>query len=119
MRQQISSRARTRHQVLQMRSVQRGNRQHHAVHQLHCSHAFEGLSALGRMVHQIRERGIDSARLRADLRREGGLEHEDVLLPARRLQLRPVVDVQQHRGILRDRDDGSPRRADPSWLIRR
>ncbi|CAK9795440.1 hypothetical protein ANTPLA_LOCUS372 [Anthophora plagiata] len=102
--------------MLQMRTVQRGSRQHHAVHQLHRSHASEGVSTLGRMVHQIRQRGLDSSRLRADVRGKGGLEHEDVLLPARWLQLCPDVHVQQQPHGPRDHDGGPP---GVSWLIRR
>ncbi|KYM99580.1 hypothetical protein ALC62_09689 [Cyphomyrmex costatus] len=68
---------------------------------------------------QIRQRRIDSAGLRATVRRERGLEHEDVLLPAGWLQFRAVVDiVEQH--VLRPSDlagglRGVPK---PSWLIR-
>lgn len=71
------------------------------------------------MVYQIRQRRIDSARLRAPVRGERGLEHEDILLPAGWLQFRPVVDsVEQH--VLRPSDlaggpYGVPK---PSWLIR-
>lgn len=75
---------------------------------------------LGRMVHQIRQRGIDGARLRGSLRGEGGLEHEDVLLPAGRLQFRPFVDSVERR-VLRpgDHADGPRGLPKPSWLIRR
>ncbi|CAK9824434.1 hypothetical protein ANTRET_LOCUS2607, partial [Anthophora retusa] len=108
-----NSRVSTRYQMLQMRTVQRGSRQHHAVHQLHRSHASEGVSTLGRMVHQIRQRGLDSSRLCADVRGKGGLEHEDVLLPARWLQLRPDVHVQQQLRGPRDHDGDPP---GVSWL---
>lgn len=112
-------RSRTRYQMLQMRTIQRGSRQHHAMHQLHRPHAFEGMSTVGRVVHQIRQRRIDSTRLRADMCGKGGLEHEDVLLPAGRLQFRTFVDVQQHSRHPRCLDGGSPRRTNSSWLIRR
>lgn len=71
------------------------------------------------MVHQIRQRRIDGARLRAPLHGERALEHENVLLSAGWLQFRPVVDsVEQH--VLRPSDlaggpHGVPK---PSWLIR-
>lgn len=45
-----------------------------------------------------------------------GLEHDDVLLPAGRLQLGPIVRVQQQPRDRRDHD-GAPPCA--SWLIRR
>lgn len=70
------------------------------------------------MVHQIRQRRIDRAGLRAPVRRERGLEHEDVLLPAGWLQFRPVVDsVEQH--VFRPSDlAGGPRGVPkPPWLI--
>lgn len=38
--------------MLQMRTIQRGSRQHHAMHQLHRPHAFEGMSTVGRVVHR-------------------------------------------------------------------
>lgn len=69
-------------------------------------------------MHQIRQRRIDRAGLRAPVRRERGLEHEDVLLPAGWLQFRPVVDsVEQH--VLRPSDlAGGPRGVPkPPWLI--
>jgi len=49
-----------------------------------------------------------------------GLEHEDVLLPAGRLQLRPIVGSVEQR-VLRPGDHaGGPRGVpEPSWLIRR
>nr|XP_012136284.1 PREDICTED: uncharacterized protein LOC105661955 isoform X2 [Megachile rotundata] len=109
----------TRYQMLQMRTVQRGSRQYYAMHQLHRSHASEGMSIVGRVVHQIRQRGLDGARLCPDVRRKGGLEHEDVLLSARWLQFGPVVRVQQ---LHRDRscvDGPAGGRTNTSWLIRR
>nr|XP_012136283.1 PREDICTED: uncharacterized protein LOC105661955 isoform X1 [Megachile rotundata] len=42
----------TRYQMLQMRTVQRGSRQYYAMHQLHRSHASEGMSIVGRVVHR-------------------------------------------------------------------
>ncbi|EGI69262.1 hypothetical protein G5I_02027 [Acromyrmex echinatior] len=68
---------------------------------------------------QIRQRRIDSAGLREQVRGKRGLEHEDVLLPAGWLQFRPIVDsVEQH--VFRPSDlvgglRGVPK---PSWLIR-
>lgn len=71
----------------------------------------------GRMVHQIRQRRIDGAGLRGSVRGERGLEHENVLLPAGRLQLRAVVDSV----VLRPGDlaGGLPGVPEPPWLIRR
>lgn len=70
-------------------------------------------------MYQIRQRRIDGARLRAPMRGERGLEHEDILLPAGWLQFRPVVDtVEQHVPRPSDLAGGPYGVPKPSWLIR-
>lgn len=70
-------------------------------------------------MHQICQRRIDGAGLRESVRGERGLEHENVLLPAGRLQFRAVVDSVEQRVLgPGDLAGGPPGVPKPPWLIR-